>query len=155
MLDLESIANAALKRASKEPNSGQKRKKPSQEVSNVQSHSGKADKFTPKYSPSNPTPGQPAIVPDFSSFFPDNTFSAGGLGGVGMTANLGQDTAGMAYHHGMDEERPNGNERPSLPNDLSDPSLSFEQPFIPQDLWQMPMTFEWDWTGFGSNTNPS
>jgi len=22
---------------------------------------------------------------------------------------------------------------------------SFEQPFVPQDLWQMPMTFEWDW----------
>ncbi|KAF2834496.1 hypothetical protein M501DRAFT_589744 [Patellaria atrata CBS 101060] len=22
---------------------------------------------------------------------------------------------------------------------------SFEQPFVPQDLWQMPMTLEWDW----------
>jgi hypothetical protein len=22
---------------------------------------------------------------------------------------------------------------------------SFEQPFVPQDLWQMPMTFGWDW----------
>lgn len=22
---------------------------------------------------------------------------------------------------------------------------SFQQPFVPQDLWQMPMTFEWDW----------
>ena len=29
---------------------------------------------------------------------------------------------------------------------------SFQQPFVPQDLWQMPMTFEWDWadmTGTG------
>ena len=28
------------------------------------------------------------------------------------------------------------------------PSLnmgSFQQPFVPQDLWQMPMTLEWDW----------
>ena len=30
---------------------------------------------------------------------------------------------------------------------------SFQQPFLPQDLWQMPMTLEWDWadmtnTGF-------
>lgn len=22
---------------------------------------------------------------------------------------------------------------------------TFDQPFVPQDLWQMPMTFEWDW----------
>lgn len=22
---------------------------------------------------------------------------------------------------------------------------SFQQPFVPQDLWQMPMTLEWDW----------
>jgi hypothetical protein len=23
----------------------------------------------------------------------------------------------------------------------------FNQPFVPQDLWQMPMTLEWDWAG--------
>ncbi|KAF2101599.1 hypothetical protein NA57DRAFT_34115 [Rhizodiscina lignyota] len=31
---------------------------------------------------------------------------------------------------------------------------SFQQPFVPQDLWQMPMTLEWDWAditgGYGS-----
>jgi hypothetical protein len=32
---------------------------------------------------------------------------------------------------------------------------SFQQPFVPQDLWQMPMTLEWDWadiTGVGDNS---
>jgi hypothetical protein len=32
---------------------------------------------------------------------------------------------------------------------------SFQQPFVPQDLWQMPMTLEWDWAeglGMGSFT---
>ncbi|KAI9803664.1 MAG: hypothetical protein M1833_000576 [Piccolia ochrophora] len=32
---------------------------------------------------------------------------------------------------------------------------SFQQPFVPQDLWQMPMTLEWDWaemTGMGAAT---
>ena len=29
----------------------------------------------------------------------------------------------------------------SVPIDVS----SFQQPFVPQDLWQMPMTLEWDW----------
>lgn len=32
---------------------------------------------------------------------------------------------------------------------------SFQQPFVPQDLWQMPMTLEWDWAdmGNGAGTN--
>lgn len=27
---------------------------------------------------------------------------------------------------------------------------SFQQPFVPQDLWQMPMTLEWDWADVGA-----
>lgn len=27
----------------------------------------------------------------------------------------------------------------------------FQQPFVPQDLWNMPMTFEWDWASMGGN----
>jgi len=31
---------------------------------------------------------------------------------------------------------------------------SFQQPFVPQDLWQMPMTLEWDWADMlNTNTN--
>jgi len=28
---------------------------------------------------------------------------------------------------------------------------SFQHPFVPQDLWQMPMTFEWDWAEFANS----
>ncbi|MCJ1351462.1 MAG: hypothetical protein MMC33_001446 [Icmadophila ericetorum] len=28
---------------------------------------------------------------------------------------------------------------------------SFQQPFVPQDLWQMPMTLEWDWADMNGN----
>ena len=31
------------------------------------------------------------------------------------------------------------------------PMSSFQQPFVPQDLWQMPMTIEWDWADMSSN----
>ena len=32
---------------------------------------------------------------------------------------------------------------------------SFQQPFVPQDLWSMPMTFEWDWGAMdGANGVP-
>lgn len=36
---------------------------------------------------------------------------------------------------------------------MPDPNGQFQQPFVPQDLWQMPMTLEWDWAeglGLGS-----
>lgn len=36
---------------------------------------------------------------------------------------------------------------------VPDPNGQFQQPFVPQDLWQMPMTLEWDWAeglGLGS-----
>ncbi|RMY14780.1 hypothetical protein D0868_01258 [Hortaea werneckii] len=39
--------------------------------------------------------------------------------------------------------------------DLGGIGGSFQQPFVPQDLWQMPMTLEWDWAeglGLGSFT---
>jgi hypothetical protein len=37
---------------------------------------------------------------------------------------------------------------------------TFQQPFVPQDLWQMPMTLEWDWAdmtnaGFPGYDNPT
>lgn len=33
---------------------------------------------------------------------------------------------------------------------------SFQQPFVPQDLWQMPMTLEWDWADMGgANSFPA
>ncbi|KAF2162232.1 hypothetical protein M409DRAFT_69165 [Zasmidium cellare ATCC 36951] len=41
------------------------------------------------------------------------------------------------------------------PDMSSGPGGAFQQPFVPQDLWQMPMTLEWDWAeglGLGSFT---
>lgn len=34
-------------------------------------------------------------------------------------------------------------------------SNSFQQPFVPQDLWQMPMTLEWDWADMTGGQYPS
>lgn len=32
---------------------------------------------------------------------------------------------------------------------------NFQQPFVPQDLWQMPMTLEWDWADMTGGQYPS
>lgn len=37
--------------------------------------------------------------------------------------------------------------------DALDMGNNFTYPFVPQDLWQMPMTLDWDWadmTGYGT-----
>jgi hypothetical protein len=33
--------------------------------------------------------------------------------------------------------------------------IPFQQPFVPQDLWQMPMTLEWDWADFSTVNLPN
>lgn len=33
-------------------------------------------------------------------------------------------------------------------------SHAFQQPFVPQDLWQMPMTLEWDWADITGGAYP-
>lgn len=42
-------------------------------------------------------------------------------------------------------------------NDVNSPLNinTFQQPFVPQDLWQMPMTLEWDWADMTGGQYPS
>lgn len=50
---------------------------------------------------------------------------------------------------------PNAYTSPASNNGNNGFGGSFQQPFVPQDLWQMPMTLEWDWAeglGMGSFT---
>ena len=42
-----------------------------------------------------------------------------------------------------DDMQQYGNGTGGQPSPLN--MVSFQQPFVPQDLWQMPMTLEWDW----------
>jgi hypothetical protein len=71
------------------------------------------------------TPGS-QWTPDFPNS--NNEFmSPGGQGGMTTFSDI------QSFADGLD----------STPSAL-DPN-AFQQPFVPQDLWQMPMTLEWDW----------
>ncbi len=64
---------------------------------------------------------------------------------------LGEGSNPLTPHQGVS---PGFTNMQQFPNDMSSPfnADSFQQPFVPQDLWQMPMTLEWDWadmTGMG------
>ena len=89
------------------------------------------------------------------------------------TPNLGQPPQGMATNSSpgnfTQTAFPDNFPAPNLTDGLADFGMpntyaspgsntfgaSFQQPFVPQDLWQMPMTLEWDWAeglGMGSFT---
>lgn len=74
---------------------------------------------------SNGSPGSGQWRPDFANG--NEYLTAGGPGGMAPFSDL------QAFASGME----------STPSSL-DPN-NFQQPFVPQDLWQMPMTLEWDW----------
>ncbi|TKA61157.1 hypothetical protein B0A55_11570 [Friedmanniomyces simplex] len=82
------------------------------------------------FSPSNPPLSDPLMMGDMGEI-------GGGGGGLGANGNV--NTGG-------------GN---GFMGGLGGAAGSFQQPFVPQDLWQMPMTLEWDWAeglGLGSFT---
>ena len=89
---------------------------------------------------SNPVPVNgdlPSIPLDFST--PSSAEFTNILNDSGITPNF-------QLNDGMQPQQFNG---PPFDSD------SFQQPFVPQDLWQMPMTLEWDWadmTGMGYPT---
>lgn len=75
--------------------------------------------FSPNFSELN--------LPDFSGAdFPNMTSPSNGMNGYHDMAMDGQQYNGDSFNMG-----------------------SFQQPFVPQDLWQMPMTLEWDMAQLG------
>lgn len=93
-------------------------------------------------SPSNPPDSQGLTLPEasnvdirsmsgFSQDFQD-ILNANGLG-----------------HNGFPDQTafPSGNDGAT--------GYHFQQPFVPQDLWQMPMTLEWDWADISSSNIPT
>ncbi|KAF7927621.1 uncharacterized protein EAE98_006003 [Botrytis deweyae] len=143
--EFERIAKVVLDKAEKETSSRRKRK--SGDDSTKASHMPRAGQpRTPMNTTQSPMPG--VFSPNSTNQMNfQNGFSP--MQGASPNSNwqsdfapsggdfMGQNT-GTPF--GSVQGFTNGNEfnSPLNPN-------SFQQPFVPQDLWQMPMTLEWDW----------
>ena len=155
--EFERIANVVLNRAEREMNSRQKRKQEHESdkfvddsqsrqpdalntsrkraVTTAQTTSAASSK-TVSNGASDDSPLEPA-----NSFAEESSSSAfPGMSGLAHNTDL-DDAALRESLTGLD---------PTL---LSTENASFQQPFVPQDLWSMPMTFEWDWAEMGRSTN--
>ena len=174
--EFERIANVVLDKADRESHSKRKRRVvPEEEMQNVQALqaivTGKPATVSPgrglnprnvpspqnAYTPqmSRGTSSQTYNTPNEAVFTPPSDFN----NNVSFTPGFEPDYADMvASPNEMDPAMANSQPLPSTmvsPLNLG----SFQQPFVPQDLWQMPMTLEWDWaditnTGYSCFPNP-
>lgn len=161
--EFERIAQVVLDKAERDSHSKKKRKTAPEETRNLPQGTPEENP-TPSPSTTKPPDPPPATVPFPPSVYPDGLRSDGpnmsnharpfspdqtvpvtsGLAD-NIMSGMGQDFPDMLSPHTMGF----GHATPFPSTDS--PLTSFQQPFVPQDLWQMPMTIEWDWADMSSN----
>lgn len=168
--EFERIAKVVLDKADRESSSRRKRKVvPEEEMQNVQNLqaivTGKAVPVSPGRSQSqaNVTSPSNTYTPQMNGGSNSQTYSPSNgavftppsdfNNGVPFTPGFETDFADMlASHNGMDPAMANSQQ--TQDNMASFNYGSFQQPFVPQDLWQMPMTLEWDWADMTNTGYP-
>lgn len=90
----------------------------------------------------NASPLNQQVPSQQQTFDPGQTFFG--------TPDFGSEYQDVLQQNGVSPNM-DGSQLPSSTMSPLGMAQSFQQPFLPQDLWQMPMTFEWDWADF-SNT---
>ncbi|KAJ5132297.1 transcriptional regulator family: Fungal Specific TF [Penicillium atrosanguineum] len=160
--EFERIAKVVLDKAEKESHARKKRKNAPED----ETTEGQRD----------PSANRPSKPPPSSARFSPSTFMNNPNAAASSPDNINgfSGTSGMPSTTGMSSDLPSTiNSMPGLQQDFpgilspdqmansgfhdqgsfpASPNLpSFQQPFVPQDLWQMPMTIEWDWADMSTN----
>lgn len=174
--EFERIANVVLNKAEREMNGRQKRKQEqeskkvvddsqsrqpdalntSQKRSAEAMHDGSTDntQVTETSTSSSGTLNTDSEPTPPTSVETDNQVPSGHLFAETPHNNL-SNTASVSDDSGLSllNGQPGNGIDPSILSDTN----SFQQPFVPQDLWSIPMTFEWDWSDLGKldDTHPN
>ncbi|KAL2059144.1 hypothetical protein ABVK25_000436 [Lepraria finkii] len=169
--EFERIARVVLEKGDKESHSRRKRRSSKVNENDSQTpHQNVPQKRTAPPTPQSndaPTPQNifTPTAPNFTGDLNNQPFNPNlqGFSPSLSDMNLPMDFSGADYSNLM--STPTTTTMENLPNGLPDgqhtyssESLnvgSFQQPFVPQDLWQMPMTFEWDWGDMGGSGFPT
>ena len=163
-LEFERIAKVGLDKAEKESHSRRKRK------SNKEMDSHTQQPFNSISQPPNGllTPSSQGqqhlpttLAPEFpgglngQSFNPDLNGQFGGFGSgdlptpLDFSSMMNNPSSMPPLFPGLDFNQMNAQGESSI--NMS----SFQQPFVPQDLWQIPQTLEWDWAEMGNIGYPA
>lgn len=161
--EFERIARVVLDKAEKDSHTKKKRKVPDETQTPQNNPHGNRPQ---PHTPSQPAdPQQPTTTPFSQPLFADNlgatapnmpdpNMPTSGLSGdlpsnIQTMPGLGQDFQDMLSPNNL------GGlgfpDQPGFTGTGASPVSPFQQPFVPQDLWQMPMTIEWDWADMSNN----
>lgn len=161
--EFERIAKVVLDKAERDSHARRKRK-PNFEENTPQS-SASANRSTPgranghqqphvatpnsSLSPTFNANGQQSTTQNFDPAVGGSVYSPppGLMGDIPMMPDFNNDFSNVLSPNQMPPDFGNG-----MPTTTGSPldMGAFQQPFVPQDLWQMPMTLEWDWADMTS-----
>lgn len=158
--EFERIAKVVLDKNEKETYARKKRKNAPQDSTSAEP-TQEQPASSPSAKPQGPSTSLPfspsrfandAAAPPTPRGFGDDSTILNGVpsdlpSNVQGMPGLGQDLSEMLSPNQLGNvgfgEQPFGTNSPNI--------SPFQQPFVPQDLWQMPMTIEWDWADMSSN----
>ncbi|KAJ5582513.1 hypothetical protein N7535_001133 [Penicillium sp. DV-2018c] len=173
--EFERIAKVVLDKAEKESQSRKKRKNADDSTATADGQSATSPSakrtqvpptsasfsspvFTdPTSTAPQPQPQpQPQSHPDMGTPYPETTMPpTSGMADIPSNIHampgIGQEFADMLNSDqmanvGFSDQPPFSTASPGM--------VPFQHPFVPQDLWQMPMTIEWDWADMSTNFPP-
>lgn len=158
-VEFERIAKVVLDKAEKESHSRRKRKSNKEIDESVPGLNQGPQKRNPPLTPTsqNQQPSPQMFPSNFSTpdvihqpFNPNLNGFGSGMGQEALSTPLDFSGA-MNPGSGMSPTFPE-NDMQQFGNLGNSPLNmgSFQQPFVPQDLWQMPQTLEWDWADFNN-----
>ncbi|KAJ5239432.1 hypothetical protein N7468_004051 [Penicillium chermesinum] len=161
--EFERIAKVVLDKNERESQTRKKRKNAPEDPVSAQPKKEQPASFPPTTAPQGPSTTLP-----FSPRFPGDTAAPSTPQGLGtdstMLNSVSQDfPSNVQGIHGIGQEFSEMLSPTQLGNvgfgeqpfGTASPNVApFQQPFVPQDLWQMPMTIEWDWAEMSSNFSP-
>jgi len=155
--EFERIAKVVLDKAERESHSKKKRKTAPDDTAPSLPQRRNAP---PPSSSRNSAGAPPTTAPLSSPLFSNDTAPNGQTNGRSNGQIPFSPSTAMPTDTGLPGDLPsNVNTMPGLgqnfqemlsPNNLGNVGFD-QQPFVPQDLWQMPMTIEWDWADMSSN----
>ncbi|KAJ5590986.1 transcriptional regulator family: Fungal Specific TF [Penicillium hetheringtonii] len=167
--EFERIAKVVLDKAERESHARKKRKAAPDESEQAQRKTNETHTASP------PPPGKATQqAPPTSAPFSPSMFANNPTASPSRVKQFGNDPSSLPPNTGLSSDLPSnihamsglGQDFPDMlspdqfgnvpfsehtPFDASPNIGSFQQPFVPQDLWQMPMTIEWDWADMSTN----
>ena len=180
--EFERIAKVVLDKAEKDSHSRRKRKPENQNADSAATPLANGDTSARRQSQSAATPASTAqqFSPPYTGASNATPPTSGPFASIGNVYSpppglLGSDLPPMLSDYntadfadvlggspdnemGFDQQQ-QGHQQPNMASVNGMSAMNpgnFQQPFVPQDLWQMPMTLEWDWAdmtagpGFGN-----